>query len=569
MTKKLGAVYTPEAYAQILTNWALQSKTSTVLDLGIGMGVFAYQALERLKELGADEPSALKQIYGAEIDKNTFAKFSSESKTNGLNFNNLQNIDFFDYKYPKVQAIIGNPPYVRRRQLDRVTVRTIKEKTIQQNTIIDQEELYALSDLYVYFLLAALPNLEPGGRFAAIVADTWLNARYGNVLKKYLVSEFQLCHLISLDRRVFVGAQVKAVIILAIKKSNNQEVVHPTRFSRIRNGLSINDLSSYVQCNLTENTKEIKAKDIDVTTLEINSPWGAIFKSSTIIDEILNKPITVSINKVARIGIGLQTLAKDFFVVTREQKEEGVVEGQYLVPYAYSISSINKPIIREKDILNYVFCCSSPKENLLNTKALEHILEGEKREINVRGKGISIIGYQNKERIIEANRPYWYDVKTEIDKKERAEILLPRFVFQDYFVIWNKANSVPGGALIQFFPHQHKIIDIRVSLAILTSTFSESIFRINSQIYGGGTSNLRINDLKKAPTIDIFQLSTRQQTKLVKAYDEYVKTGDKNRIDEVVNGILGLDEEQVVRLRNLLVDLKSMVISARKVVHPQ
>ena len=46
---KIGAIYTPEGYARILANWAIQHKTDLVLDMGVGPGVFVFHALDRLK----------------------------------------------------------------------------------------------------------------------------------------------------------------------------------------------------------------------------------------------------------------------------------------------------------------------------------------------------------------------------------------------------------------------------------------------------------------------------------------------------------------------------------------
>jgi len=569
VTKNLGAVYTPKEYAKILSTWAIQSKTDTILDMGIGMGVFVFQAFERLKELGAENSAALNQIYGSEIDKNVFKAFKQEAKIKGGIFQNLRNDNFFDYSYPEVDVIVGNPPYVRRRKMDKEDVNYFREKTVQSNSVIDEKELFALTDLYIYFLLMALPSLVPGGRLATIVADTWLNARYGNIFKKYLVSEFNIAQIISLDRRVFQDTQVKAVIILASKKECGNNPRISTRFSRIRNGLPLEDFSSFVLNNLVSKKEDILVKDIDVTSLAFKSPWGEIFKSSTLIEDIRKKPIIKPFKEVAKVQIGLQTLAKNFFVITEKEKKEDVVEEKYLVPFACSVSNFDKPIIEEDDeIQNYVFYCSSSKKGLKNTKALAYILEGENKEVIIRGKGTSVIGYQNKKRIKDANRPFWYDVKSEIDKKAIAEIFLPRFIYKDYFVLWNAAKYVPGGAIVQYIPHDHKPINIRVSLAILTSSFSEIVFRINAQIYGGGTSNLRITDIKNAPTIDIFQLTSSQQAKLVNAYEEFIKTGGKDNIDKVVNDILELDDENIKSLENLLQDLISMATSARKAAHP-
>jgi hypothetical protein len=567
--KTLGAIYTPKEYAKILSDWAIRSKSDTILDLGVGKGVFVFQAFERLKKLGAKKPEAMNQIFGSEINKTTFYEFLEEERLRNCHFINIKNEDFFQYSFPMVNAIIGNPPYVRRRSMNESEVNIFRKKTLQSNSEINNKDLFALTDLYVYFLLTALPSLLPGGRVAVILADTWLNARYGSLFKKYLLSEFCVNKIISLDRSIFQDAQVKAVIILASKNENSDDGKKSITFSRIKNGLPICKLSSYIHKNIISNDEDIFINVVKPSSLVNNAPWSELFRSSKLMSSIREKPIVKPFNEVAKMQIGLQTLAKDFFVISKEQIKRGIVEKNNTMPFAYSVSDFNKQIIDEDDdVQEFVFYCSSSKKDIAGTKTLEYILAGENKEVIVKGKGISVVGYQNKKRIQDAKRPFWYDIKTEIEKKEIAEILLPRFIYKEYSVLWNKAKYIPGGAIVQYFPLNKKQIDVRVSLAVLKSTFSEIVFRLSSQIYGGGTTNVRISDIKNAPTIDISQLSEVQQENLINAYEKDLFTKKRDNIDVVVNKILELDSEGVKQLNNLLADLVNLTLVSRKAAHP-
>ena len=184
MAKNLGAIYTPEGYARILANWAIQHKTDLVLDMGVGPGVFVFHALDRLTELGATAEQACLQIYGTEIDKDVFDQFRFNTKSKGLDFSKILNADFFDTPFPKVDVLIGNPPYVRRRGLSEESITFTRRKTISNNPSLDEKKLSNLSDLYIYFLLYALPYIKDGGKLATIVADSWLNTNYGIILRR-------------------------------------------------------------------------------------------------------------------------------------------------------------------------------------------------------------------------------------------------------------------------------------------------------------------------------------------------------------------------------------------------
>ncbi|GAB1471745.1 hypothetical protein MASR2M66_26230 [Chloroflexota bacterium] len=572
MSKKLGAIYTPDGHAQILTTWAIQSRTDVVLDMGVGPGVFVYQSYERLRKLGARKDTAVNQIYGAEIDSQVFKEFTQVAKEKGLTFKNLQNANFFEITLPKLDAIVGNPPYVRRRGMKQDNLDLIRSKTLQSNSSISEADLSSLSDLYIYFLLSALPYLKSGGRLATIVADSWLNTRYGVALKKYLLSHFEINQIVGLDRSVFEDAQVKAVLLLASKKDEESERNNFIKFARVRNGLPISQLSSFVINGRVKSSEDIVVKRIKSSDLDIKTPWGAILKSSTVYDDVKKNIIIKPICEIADCQIGLETLAKDFFVLSRDSKEKGVVEEKYLKPFAYSVYDFESPLINNSDDPSqYLFYCADSKDELINTNVLAYILLGENNEVQVRGTGDIVVGYQNKPRIQKAKRPNWYDVKTEWDKKAVASVLLPRFIYKDYHVLWNKAGYIPGGAVVQFFPKTdlfNHSLDIKVFLAILESSFTEIAFRINAQMYGGGTSNLRVSAIKESPTIDTNLLKEEQKNRLIEAYNHYLEKKDKSKINEAIYAILGLTKKQIQEMNSLLLELKNITEAAKKVAHP-
>lgn len=571
MSKELGAIYTPEGYARILTTWAIRSSTDTVLDLGVGPGIFVYQAYKRLRDLGASGSKAVNQIYGSEIDKAVFEQFTREAERQGLRFGNLQNIDFFNTSFPLVDAIIGNPPYVRRRGMLLENLKLIRNKTLKNNSKLIETDLSHLSDLYIYFLLYAFPLLKPGGRLATILADSWLNTRYGFSLRKYLLDEFEIKQVVSLDRSVFENAQVKAVLILATKKKDAIKRYY-VKFARVRNGLPINQLSSFILNGKNQSAENIVAKKIESEELNAKSAWGAIFKTTSLFDKISRKYIVKPIREIGSMQIGLETLAKGFFVISKQDKEDNVVEEKYLKPFAYSVYDFEEAVIIENDDpKEYVFYCSNSKRDLENTKAFQYISQGEQKEVVIRGTGRTVVGYHNKDRIQKARRPNWYDVKTECEKKAIAEILLPRFIYKEYRVLWNQACYIPGGAIIQFFPKEDlftHFIDKRVYLALLTSSLTEIAFRINAQVYGGGTSNLSTAAINESPIIDVSQLSREHQTHLIDAYDAYLINNDKTQINQIVYEILELTKEEISGVDNLLLDLRKISESAKKAAHP-
>lgn len=545
---KNGAIYTPAEFAEFLTDWAIQNPEDKVLDLGTGPGVFVFQAHKKLMELGCSTDDAEQQIYGAEIDKEAWSKFNSSAKKRGLCFPNILNGDFFSTRDIQVDVVIGNPPYVRRSGIDRVDA--IREQVFDK--LIEESEISRLTDLYVYFLLHAMRLLRKGGRLAVITADSWLNVRYGKMLKKTLLEEFTIENLISIDRPVFTDAQVKPILLLAKKSDPNNK--SNIGFVRVKNGFPINELYKYLAGS--NDHKDIQQVSISPQMLSPGNAWSVHFKAPELYDQLTSHPLLTPIGKLARAQIGHQTLAKDFFVLTQDKIQKYGIEDQFLAPLAQSAQHLTHPVISgQQEAQFHLFYCSDEKSELTGTKALDYIEVGETSIVAVRGKNESVIGYQNKERIQNASRKNWYDLRSLIEKRGRAEILIPRLIYRNYAVYWNQAGYVPGELFIEFVPHE--TIDPRVYLAILNSTLVEVLFRCHAQVYGGGTYNMNSGEVKNLPIIDATCLSEEQRHMLIKSYEEFISDPklDRSPIDVAVSSILGLDQATIERIKETKLDL--------------
>jgi hypothetical protein len=560
-----GSIYTPSAFADFLVAWAIRSPEEMVLDLGVGVGSFVFSAHNRLVELGADTTSAQTQLHGAEIDKEAFNEFNKKARESGMIFPNIHHADFFNLDFPQMDVIVGNPPYVRRMNLP--SIDDIRKKVVQRNSEIKEKQLSRLTDLYVYFLLYALPKLKPGGRLAVITADPWLNVGYGEIFKKYLLNEFYIDSFISLDRRVFGDAQVKPVMILARKKDTTNRIKY-VRFIRVKNGLPIKKVGNYieVQSEQSHGYQDIAIRRIDVDDLKSEHPWGTHFKLPHIFDMLVKHPYMIPISSVAQTRIGLQTLAKDFFVLTPDQVRETQIERRFLRSLAQSPRYSNQPVILPNAKPDYfVFYCSEGKDSLENTFALKYISDAENKVVNIRGKQATVIGYQNKQRIKDANRPYWYNLATDLKRRGIAEILIPRLIYRSYNVVWNQASFIPGELFIEFLPLPLHPISKEVYLAILTSSVTEIMLRAYAQVYGGGTYNVNPGQVKKIPILAAHLLAVPQRESLKQAYRDYLESEshDRSAIDKAVFEILGLSDNAQEQIDELVNDLITIATSTK------
>lgn len=518
-----------------------------------------------MRELGAKPYDASRQIYGAEIDHGAYKNFLRKADEKGLEFPNVFRGDFFDFTFPLVDAVTGNPPFVRRAYLEEEDVRKIRQRVTEGNQEVDEGALDGLTDLYVYFLLRAIPFLSPGGKLAVITADSWLNTAYGESFKKQLHEQFVIERLISLDRRVF-DASVKPVLVLATKKPSTYSA-KAVEFIRLKNGLPINDLQVLINNPRRKRPDDVLTSRVRRKELAPNQPWGRFFKAPDVCQEIASNELMAPISSLAKTRIGTQTLAKEFFVLTADRARQQQIEPRFLEPLAQSSRCFNYPVIEVgTEPLFYTFYCSEPKEALAGTHALAYIQRGETAVVPVRGKGTTVIGYQNKERIKEEGRTYWYDLKTAISSRGRAEILIPRLVYRTFTVVWNRAGFVPGELFIEFIPNESSKIETEVYLAVLSSSLTEIMLRSTAQVYGAGTYNIAPGQIKNVPVLNVEKVSPGQREKLKRAYSQYLadEKHDRAVIDKAVYEILNFDAAMQEKLKEVLEDMHLLATSAKE-----
>ncbi|MCA9928840.1 MAG: hypothetical protein KC419_10200, partial [Anaerolineales bacterium] len=155
-----------------------------------------------------------------------------------------------------------------------------------------------------------------------------------------------------------------------------------------------------------------------------------------------------------------------------------------------------------------------------------------------------VVGYQNKERIKKANRIHWYNIKSDVERRGCASILVPRIISRRYVALWNKVGYVPGGTVIELLPHvslQSKELDILLFLAIFNSSLMEVLIRGYAQMYGGGASTVSLSQIKSLFTPDVKRFSINQQNALISAYQSFLTSENRKDIDDVMWDILGLN----------------------------
>lgn len=208
----LGQVFTPDKIVSDMIK--LIKNKGRILEPSCGNGAFF---------------NKIKNCIGIEYDKTVAPK--------GANI-----MDFFDYSLSeKFETIIGNPPYVRYKDID------VNTKSKLDMTMFDER-----SNLYLFFIHKCINHLTNNGELIFIVPRDFLKATSAIKLNKFIYDNGTITDIIDLgDEKIFNGACPNC-IIFRFEKNN---------FSRktniIKNFLYVNG-----QLMFTDNIYKINFSDL-------------------------------------------------------------------------------------------------------------------------------------------------------------------------------------------------------------------------------------------------------------------------------------------------------------------
>lgn len=206
LRKARGAFFTPPPIAAFIADWAVRSATDRVLEPSTGEAEFLVQATERLRSMGADQPT----VFGAELHEHS-AELGRQRVLAAGGVPKISVGDFFDLPAEPIHdAVIGNPPYVRFQAF------TGEQRAKARATALrGGVALSGLASAWAAFTVAASLHLRPGGRLGFVLPAELLSANYAGPVRKFLFENFADVHLVLFEERVFPDAETEVVLLLA------------------------------------------------------------------------------------------------------------------------------------------------------------------------------------------------------------------------------------------------------------------------------------------------------------------------------------------------------------------
>lgn len=257
---KFGQHYTNEDLVDVVNAFCIRQAEDNVLDPACGSGSFlvrAYQRKawlkqdERRKHHGVTHQDRLSQIYG--IDISLFAAHLSTLNLAARDINDEENYprirrgNFFEVAadivkkkpfcllpqglqgerkpgpimLPPLQAIVGNPPYVRQELIPKRGQSGVKPMSAKEDLMDFCGQawpglsLSGRSDLHCYFWPGATRFLAEGGWFGFLVSSSWLDVEYGFALQEWVLSNFRIHAIFESNAEPwFEDARVKTCAVI-------------------------------------------------------------------------------------------------------------------------------------------------------------------------------------------------------------------------------------------------------------------------------------------------------------------------------------------------------------------
>ena len=138
----------------------------------------------------------------------------------------------------EVNAVVGNPPYIRQESIGPVDKSSYIE--LFRREWPGQTMLSKRSDIYAYFFTHAAHLLKPGGYLGFVTSIGWLDTEYGFRLQEFFLRNFRIVAVIeSQVDKWFEDARVTtAVTIIRREPDRAKRDGNPVRFIQLRKPLA-------------------------------------------------------------------------------------------------------------------------------------------------------------------------------------------------------------------------------------------------------------------------------------------------------------------------------------------
>ncbi len=192
--QRFGQYFTPKNIADFMCSLISKPQSARVLEPSAGLGVF----IESLKSAGFNN------IKGYELDKTLKNKKLSQF---------IRYRDFLDAPLKEqFDVIIGNPPYIRWRNIEEKIKAKLGQNPLWQNYC------NRLCDYLFIFILQSIEKLTSKGELIFISPTYWFNSTHSQKLRNYMLDHGSISDVYLFnDSNIFKGVSGSFVVFKYVK----------------------------------------------------------------------------------------------------------------------------------------------------------------------------------------------------------------------------------------------------------------------------------------------------------------------------------------------------------------
>ncbi|MCW2784007.1 MAG: hypothetical protein JWP74_524 [Marmoricola sp.] len=308
LRKARGAFFTPYAIAEYLADWALRGdgNEGMILDPTCGEGVFLLAAADRSV---ADERLPPARLFGVDIHTDSLDETARLLRTAGHeqpatlltgNFFEEPHPGQLGARIPYVDAVVGNPPFVRYHEHRGEARRRASAAALAQGV-----RLSGLASSWAALLVHASSFLKPDGRIAMVVPAELLSVGYAEPIRQWLRRRFKAVHLVLFDQLQFADAEEQVVLLVA-------------RGTGGCSAFTLHEVSD------ADELMRLHIFDSDAFAPSDSGKWTELLVPDDV-RGILRRSMTeefTTLSKYGRVELGTVTGANNFFTLTEATRQE-------------------------------------------------------------------------------------------------------------------------------------------------------------------------------------------------------------------------------------------------------
>jgi Predicted helicase len=402
LNKEKGIVYTPEEISLFIIKEALKAEdvinnpNIKVLDPACGCGNFIIPCFEYLKEIFIENLHSINEknhinlkeenitkhiidnnLYGFDIDEDALRVLLLDLFTISgyINEKNFKNKDFLlDSIDTDFNVIIGNPPYVGHKSVDKEYSKILKEK--YKGIYKDK------GDISYCFFKSALGKLKDKGKLAFITSRYFIESPSGEELRKILLEKTTLYKIIDFyGIRPFKNVGVDPAIIFLINKKIPKNEIESAKIEVIKpitsTGKNKKDFYEALFLNENKNYKKfhVLSKNLD------NKGWVLVDEKQRNIIKKIEEKSHFLLEDICDSYQGIITGCDKAFVLDYSTIKKENIEMNIIRPWIKSSYIYKNQVVGEDKFLIY---SDSIKDEREYPNAINYIMKHKEKLMNRR-----------------------------------------------------------------------------------------------------------------------------------------------------------------------------------------